>query len=380
MANGEQKIYTVSEFNEYIDLLVSQKEVVVEGEIGELNIAQGKWVFATIKDKSASCEVFAYSDQITTLPVLEVGMLVHVYGRPSLYQKTGRFRIWAEHILPTGEGALRLAFEKLKKQLEKEGLFSVERKRPLPSFPEKIGLITAKESRAYSDFIKVLGERFGGLTIYFYPVSVQGFEAIPSILRAFAYFDNHPQLAEVLVLTRGGGSLEDLAAFNSEEVARAVFASKIPVISAVGHEEDEALVDFVADARASTPSNAAELIIRHRDEVRKQTDLFISAVEHLLRIRVYQKENKVDSLVQALNSVISQNLQEKELRLKNLERLLASLDYKKILARGFSITFDEQGKVLKYAKKVIPDSEIKTQLFEGKIYSVVCRLDKGPQR
>ena len=168
MVNKRPKVYTVAEFNEYIDLLISRKEVVVEGEISELNIAQGRWIFATIKDKNASCEVFAYVEQITTLPVLEAGMLVHVYGRPRLYLKTGRFRIWAEHILPTGEGALRLAFEKLKKLLEKEGLFSVERKRPLPSFPEKIGLITAKNSSAYSDFIKVLGERFGGLTVYFW--------------------------------------------------------------------------------------------------------------------------------------------------------------------------------------------------------------------
>lgn len=373
MVNEKPKIYTVAEFNEYIDLLLSQREVVVEGEISELNVAQGKWVFATIKDKSVSCEVFAYAEQITTLPVLEVGMLVHVYGRPRLYQKTGRFRIWAEHILPTGEGALRLAFEKLKKQLEKEGLFSVERKRPLLPFPEKIGLITAKNSRACSDFIKVLGERFGGLSIFFYPVSVQGFKAIPSIVRAFAYFDAHPELAEVLVLTRGGGSLEDLTAFNSEEVARAVFASKIPVISAVGHEDDEALVDFVADARASTPSNAAELIIRHRDEVGKQVNLLISAIERSLKVRIYRGENRVESLVQTLHSVIFQSFQEKELRLKNLERLLASLDYERILGRGFSITFGEKGEVLKYAKTIIPNSEIKTQLFEGEIYSKVLR-------
>lgn len=375
MVDDNPKVYTVAEFNEYIDLLISQKEVVVEGEIGELNLAQGKWVFATIKDENASCEVFAYAEQITTLPVLEVGMLVHVYGRPRLYLKTGRFRIWAEHILPTGEGALRLAFEKLKKQLEKEGLFAVERKRPLPPFPEKIGLITAKDSRAYSDFVKVLGERFGGLNVYFYPVSVQGFEAIPSILRAFEYFNRQKNI-DLLVLTRGGGSLEDLAAFNSEEVARAVFASKIPVVSAIGHEEDEALVDFVADARASTPSNAGEIITCHRDEVKRQVDFLVSATENSLRAKLYQRENRVGNLTQSLNHTILQYLQEKALRLKNLERLLASLDYGEILARGFSITFDEEGKVLRYANKVTPDSKVKTQLFEGEIYSKVLKTNK----
>lgn len=372
---AEAKIYTVAEFNEYIDLLLSQKEVVVEGEISELKIAQGKWVFATIKDEEASCDIFAYTDQIPTLSILEVGMLVHVYGRPRLYQKTGRFRVWAEQILPTGEGALKLAFEKLKERLEKEGLFSIERKRPLPPFPEKIGLITAKKSRAYSDFAKVLGERFGGLTIHFYPVSVQGFSAIASILQAFGYFNKHSDLVEVLVLTRGGGSLEDLAAFNSEEVARAVFASSVPVLSAVGHEEDDALVDLVADARASTPSNAAELLVRHKEEVARQVGSFLSTAKHGLQLRLNREETQVETLVQSLESLVEQSLQGRERRLENLERLLVSLDYKKILARGFSITHDSKGKVLKSAKQVTLDSEIKTQLFDGKIYSRVLKTD-----
>jgi exodeoxyribonuclease VII large subunit len=371
MSNSKPQVFSVSEFNEYVDLLVSQKEVIVEGEISELNIAQERWVFITLKDEEASCEVFAYIEQISTLPLLEAGMLVQVFGRPRIHKKTGRFRIWAEEILPTGEGALRVAFEKLRQRLEKEGLFDPKRKRPIPRFPERIGLITAKGSRAYSDFIKILGERFGGLKIYFYPVSVQGFAAISLISRALAYFNTHPELAEVLVLTRGGGGLEDLAAFNSEEIARAVFASKIPVVSAIGHEEDEALTDYVADSRASSPSNAAALIVRHRGEVKSQVEFLVSAIKNTLKARLYREENRVGSLTQTLSHVILQSLQEKEIKLKNLERLLASLDYKRILARGFSITFDEKEQVLKYAKDIVPASRIKTQLFEGKIYSRV---------
>jgi exodeoxyribonuclease VII large subunit len=373
MADEKPRIFSVSEFNEYVDLLVSQKEVVVEGEISEFKISRGKWVFTTIKDEEASCEVFTYVEQISTLYLLEVGMLVQVFGRPRIYKKAGRFRIWADEILPTGEGALKLAFEKLKQKLEKEGFFAPERKRAIPRFPERIGLITAKESRAYSDFVKVLGERLGGLTIYFYPVSVQGFEAVSSIIRALEYFNRQDNI-ELLVLTRGGGSLEDLAAFNSERVARAVFASKIPVVSAIGHEEDKALTDYVADIRASTPSNAAELIVRHRDEVKNQVDFLVSAVENTLRAKLSQEENKIEGLIRGLSQTIFQYLQEGRFRLENLERLLASLDYGKILARGFSITFDEKNQVLKYAKGIIPDSKIKTQLSEGEVYSRVLGL------
>ena len=164
-----EKIFKVSEFNEFINVYLNQVgEITVEGEISQINISQGKWLFMTIKDESSSVEVFGILNTLPNYNLLEEGMLVHIYGVPRLYQKTGRFSISATQIMLAGEGSLKTAFEKLKSRLEKEGLFEKTRKRPLPMFPQKIGLITAKNSQAYYDFIKVLKARMGGIKIYFY--------------------------------------------------------------------------------------------------------------------------------------------------------------------------------------------------------------------
>lgn len=413
----ENKIFTVSEFNEFIDILVSQEKVVVEGEISEIHVSQEKWLFATIKDANAAVEVFAIAEEISTLPLLEIGMLIHVFGRPRLHQKSGRFRIWAEQIIPAGEGALRIAFEKLKEKLSKEGLFAEARKRPLPLYPKEIGLITAKGSRAYSDFIKVLTERLGGLKIYFYPVQVQGINAIPSIVRAFEYFNQACKKGlkpDLLVLTRGGGSLEDLMAFNSEEVARAIFASETPVVCGVGHEEDISLADMAADFRASTPSNAAESIIRERNELLRQVNFQLQVLEGAITRNLEKKIDSVDTFIGLLNTNITRQIQtfkhltlrfskefgtqlkliftfkqdlavlasnlfrtldfsfvEENVKMKNQIMLLKTLDYKNILKRGFSLTYGPAGKVLKDSKNIKKADEIKTILHKGEIKSKV---------
>ncbi|MFH2019256.1 MAG: exodeoxyribonuclease VII large subunit, partial [bacterium] len=167
-------IFSVSEFNEMVNShLAVLGDIVVEGEISQLKISQSKWVYITIKDEKASVEVFSMVFRLTNIRSLEEGMLVKVYGKAGIYPKNGRFSIQADQVLPSGEGALKLAYEKLKNQLESEGIFDIARKRPLPMFPSSIGLITAKGSEAYNDFVKVVSERLGGLNISFYPVSVQ---------------------------------------------------------------------------------------------------------------------------------------------------------------------------------------------------------------
>lgn len=443
---GENKIFQVSEFNEFVNNYLGEiGEVVVEGEISEIKVSQGKWLFLTIKDEESSVDIFSLVFRIRNYGVLEEGMLVHIYGVPRLYKKSGRFSLFASQIVPAGEGALRIAFEKLKLKLEKEGLFDEGRKRPLPIFPEKIGLITAKNSQAYSDFIKVLGERMGGIKIYFYPVLVQGRGSVESILQAFEYFNKNLSDLDLLILTRGGGSLEDLLAFNDEQVARAIFSSKIPVVCGIGHEKDVSLADFVADKRASTPSNAAELIVREKIEALRQIRYSINIIESQLRskvdyIRQYQhlivrienrlKENlktkgqiinqavvilkeaivkKINGLHQLIyrfdkefsrfsqslsfvwqkaNNLKSQLirandfwLRKKKAEIDSLARLLKNLDYKRVLKRGFSITIDNQGRIIKTTKQVCRNKDIISRLFDGKIYSKVfsTEADRLPQ-
>lgn len=260
---------SVSQFVEFVNTAFSTavfpEGAAIEGEIAEYRVSQGKWIWFLLKDENSVVSCFATTWQLR-MP-LEDGMQVRVHGYPKVHPKSGKFSINVERVEPIGEGALRRAFELLKKKLEAEGLFDIGRKRALPKFPERIGLIASRESAAYSDFVRILGNRWGGVEIALIHVQVQGRDAVGDIVGAFRYFNDHPDLVDVIVLTRGGGSLEDLQAFNSEEVARAVFGAAVPVIVGVGHERDESLADYVADVRASTPSNAAERLVPDRRDV-----------------------------------------------------------------------------------------------------------------
>lgn len=265
----EIQAWSVSEFigliNDVFTRQVFPGGVAVEGEVAEYRMSQGKWIWFRLKDGESTVECFATVWQLRT--PLEDGMQVRVFAKPRIHPKSGKFSLNVERAEPIGEGALRRAFELLRRKLESEGVFDVERKRPIPAFPERIGLIASRESAAYSDFLRILGARFGGVQVNSFHVQVQGQDAVSDIERAFRYFNAHPESADVIVLTRGGGSLEDLQAFNSEEVVRAVFSSRIPVICAVGHERDESLADYAADVRASTPTHAAELVVPDRAEL-----------------------------------------------------------------------------------------------------------------
>jgi len=416
---SEEHIFSVSEFNEYVDLLLGQQlpEVVVEGEISSLNLRKN-WVFITIADEDSRCEVFSFEHQLThTLSMLEEGMLVKVYGRPGVHTRSGRFRIHAEHVLPSGEGALRVAYEKLQQKLAAEGLFEQERKRPIPFFPETIGLLTAPDSRAYSDFKKVLGERMGGVKILFYPVQVQGAAAVDEIVAGLEWFAQTDQAVDLLVITRGGGSLEDLAAFNTEAVVRAVYGSPIPVVAAVGHEADNSLVDLVADLRASTPSNAAELVVRHRDEltsrvtgyqdsIYQRLELIVSgnrerisralvSAERFFQAQRYvvsQYERRVEAIRIQLNRMVADHIMHLRLygrdierylqtrvnemaaELDSLKRLLAHLNPQSLLERGYSVTRGPDGTVIKDVLDLRLGDRLFTQLERGTIESRVEKV------
>lgn len=264
-APQEEVVLSVTQCIEYVNFVIGRKTVVVEGEITGYSISQNKWVFFSLRDEQGVIACFAMTYQLNAR--YEDGMRVRIWGTPRLHQKSGKFSLYVDRIEATGEGALKRAFELTKKQLEKEGIFAPERKRALPRIPRVIGLIDSKESAAHTDFMRILNQRWCGVVVHHIQVRVQGEGAVEDIVKAFEWFNEHDTGAEVIVMIRGGGSLEDLAAFNAEGVARAVFGSRLPVVCGVGHERDESLADYAADVRAATPTHAASLVVPDRLEV-----------------------------------------------------------------------------------------------------------------
>ena len=264
----ERKVWSVSELTARIrDLLaVEFRDIWVEGEVSNCHEAQSGHLYFTLKDARAQVRCVCFRNQVRLLKFRpEDGLHVTVRGSVSVYEQRGEYQIYVEHIEPVGLGALQLAFEQLKKRLAAEGLFDPARKKSLPVLPRRIGLVTSPRGAAARDVVRILRRRFPNVHLILYPVRVQGEGAANDIVEAVRFF-NAKQLVDVMILARGGGSLEDLWAFNEERVARAIAASAVPIISGVGHETDFTIADFVADLRASTPSAAAEIVVQSRQE------------------------------------------------------------------------------------------------------------------
>jgi len=280
----ERKVWSVSELTAHIrDVLAAQfSNLWVEGEVSNYHAAQSGHLYFTLKDAKSQVRCVCFRNQALRMKFRpEDGLKVTVRGSISVYEPRGEYQIYVEHIEPVGLGALQLAFEQLKKRLEAEGLFDEARKKPLPMLPRRIGVITSPKGAAVRDIIRILRRRFPNLHLIVHPVRVQGEGAAEDIVAALKYFDRQ-RSAEVILLARGGGSLEDLWAFNEEIVARAIAACAIPVVSGVGHETDFTIADFVADVRASTPSAAAEIVVRTREEFR----IHLREVEHKIAQRM----------------------------------------------------------------------------------------------
>lgn len=379
------KIFSVSEYVKRLNALLYEHDAVVEGEVSEYRVNQQKWIFFKIKDEDAVLECFSTVFRIRT--PLEDGMRVRVYGRPGIYAKSGKLSMNVEWAEPAGEGALKRAFELLKTELEKEGLFAQGRKRALPSIPKTIGLIASRESAAYGDFLKVLGQRFGGLTVYVMHVQVQGAEAVQNIADAFAYLNAHQKELELdcIALIRGGGSLEDLAAFNSREVAYAVFGSAVPVVVGVGHEQDVSIADFVADLRASTPSNAAELMVPHRTDIARFVDAMASTMTYQMDALHAQARTSIDDAVSALDGVVTERIHEidrmqeriflrlnffhertimHQSKIDGLVRLMRSFSPQAVLERGYAIV-KKGNEVVSSIKKLQAGDAIGVELKDG---------------
>ena len=384
----ELPIISVSQFVGIINetLSVAFPQVVVEGEVSGFKINQGKFAFFDLKDESSTLNCFMMAFQLR-LPI-EDGMKIRVTGTPKI-TKWGKFSLTVKSVELAGEGELRRAMALLQRKLEAEGLFAPERKRPLPRFPRRIGLITSGTSAAYSDFIKILGARWGGLQVQLADVTVQGQTAPDQIVGALHYFNGTAEPPDVVVLIRGGGSLEDLAAFSTEPVARAVAASRAPIIVGVGHETDLSLADYAADLRAATPTDAARLVVPDRQELAEQvrhrvaqlesrlrrhitgrqaaTALRLTRLEGSLRAPIRQALNHTAALQQRLLRAEQALADERWARLASLTRVLQGFDPQATLARGYAIVRGPEGRIVKRSADVRVGQSVIMQLAQGSL-------------
>jgi exodeoxyribonuclease VII large subunit len=294
----DRKTFTVSELTGKIrDLLAKNfTDISVQGEISNCREAQSGHIYFTLKDDRAQIRCVYFKQQQRGIKFRpEDGLQITVRGSISVYEQRGEYQIYVEKIDLLGQGALQLAFEQLKKRLEAEGLFDPARKKPLPLLPSRIGIITSPRGAAVRDVVRILTRRFPNVHLMVFPVRVQGEGSAEEIVKALKFF-NKGKLVDVLILARGGGSLEDLWSFNEEIVARAIFASEIPVISGVGHETDFTIADFVADVRASTPSAAAELVVQTRREFDKHIAELRETLSSMIRYRLLEMSRRVHEL------------------------------------------------------------------------------------
>lgn len=338
MVTGTGLVLGVSEFVAYVNqtLEVAYPYLEIEGELANFRISKNKWVYFDIKDETASVRCFG---TVYALPgPLEDGMMVRIAGSPRLHPLYN-FSFTIQSIMPVGEGALRRAADLLAAKLEAEGLFDPTRKRALPFAPTDIALITAGDSAAYADFIKIASERWGGLAIRHYDVQVQGEQAPAQIVRALARANEATQLPQVIVLVRGGGSADDLATFSDERVVRAVATSRVPTLVAIGHEIDVSLAELAADMRASTPSNAAELLLPDRKEALRHLRTVANRLDDALVMVVQQRRDGLVQVRVRLDSFLTQTHGAARQRLAAVQDLLRAYDPVRPLQQGYALVY-----------------------------------------
>jgi len=359
--------------------------VTIVGEVASFKVNQGKWVFFDIKDEESSISCFMTLWAMRQ--PIEDGMKVVVKGVPKL-TKWGKFSLTVSQVAPVGEGSLKKAYEMLKKKLSLEGLFDESKKREIPKYLDKIGVISSTQAAGYADFIKIINARWGGMKVVVAHTQVQGMDAPDQIIRALNYFNERGDVQAIAIL-RGGGSKDDLSCFNDEQLTRAVAASKIPVITGIGHEVDESLVDLAADVRASTPSNAAEMLTPDRKEETRKVQQKMSRVSEELMNGVRQATNdnreKIEKVSRGLltryiepklNDVrktmsdillnIKREFELKENDLKQKVKLLSALNPEVVLKQGYAIL----------SGKISPGSVVKITTFDSEITTLIQEITK----
>ncbi len=308
--------------------------VSVIGEVTEFRISQGKWVSFKLKDADAVVNCFLGVHQLR-MPI-EDGMKLLVVANPRLSNK-GYFNLNVRAIKPVGEGSIKKGFELLKAKLEAEGLFAPERKRRLPRVPQHVAVVTSTESAAYADFCKIINERWGGMSVEVAHTQVQGVPAPDQMIRAIRYFNSLEVLPEVLIIIRGGGSAEDLGTFNDEPLARAIAESRIPTLVGVGHEVDHSLADMVADVRAATPTNAAEILVPDKQEIIRSAHQQAKSLSYQLVQAIDEYSARTKEQLNAAFRRIQEKLDEHFERLAALRLATAQLNPENVLRRGYAL-------------------------------------------
>jgi exodeoxyribonuclease VII large subunit len=357
----------VAVFNQTINY--AYPSVTILGEVSNFRISRNTWLYFSLKDDNSSINFFG---SILKLPApIENGMMLRVTSVPMLHPKFG-FSLQIQSIELSGKGTINRANELLRAKLEREGLFDLQRKRALPKIPEKIGLITSSESAAYSDFIKVINARWSGVEIVHQEVLVQGKDSPSQIINAISKFNlTNPDLG-VLVITRGGGSADDLEAFNDEKLTRAIASSRIPTLVAIGHERDLTLAELVADVRASTPSNAAELVVPDKIEELERLDRDQTNLDNYIKSILLDLQNLIDQktadIFDLSNHLIGQEISRVDLK----KQLLASFNPQAVLDRGYSIVA-KNGQSIRSASQLQAGDMVSIRLSKG---SALAEIDK----
>lgn len=393
-----ERTFGVSELNSIIKTLVDNEpllgNVCVRGELSNYKIYPSGHHYFTLKDAESSLRCVMFKSSASKLRFRpESGMGVTAFGRISVFLRDGAYQLYCTDLTPEGTGDLQVAYEQLKAKLAAEGLFDPRHKKPLPAFPDKIAIITSSAGAAVHDMIRILGRRWPMTKVILLPVRVQGVEAPPEIVGAIRYANKY-KVADLIITGRGGGSIEDLWAFNDERVARAIYESELPVISAVGHEPDVTIADYVADVRASTPSNAAELAvpdaselrellenfdIRRTQAVRKKLSRLSTRLEDLKGRRVLQNPmSYVDSKRAELDYVRDRLIAAAD-RINAANRhkfvaLAASIDAMsplKVMSRGYAIAADHKGELIRSINDVKPNEKLRLLVRDGVIKCAV---------
>ena len=375
--DNNRPVFTVSDVNNYIKAVLNNDEnlkfIYVKGEISNFKMASNGHFYFSLKDDKAmiSAMMFSgYASKNTFQP--ENGQEVVVFGSVDAYPGRGTYQIIVYQMQEVGAGQALLELEKLKKKLKEEGLFDESRKRPINLYPKAIGVITAPNSAAIKDILFNLKRRYPIADIYVFYSAVQGDNAAKELLNAFNIAQTYP--LDTLLIGRGGGSSEDLSAFNDETLVRALATSKMPIIACVGHEIDSTLVDFVADKRASTPTGAAELATIDQREILEHLSFSIQEMEESIRGRVEELKEEVSSYKEDLNQSMLNLLRQERQLLEHKKATLDALNPENVLSRGYTLTVDENGLPIKI-KNSKPGDKIKTIFKDGSLTSEVKEVE-----
>ncbi len=398
-----ENFFTVSEISRGIRTSLEHKfsNIGVLGEISNVRKPSSGHIYLTLKDKNSQLQAVVFRNSASRIKFeLKDGMEVISFGSITVYEPRGQYQLIINKIEPKGIGALQLAFQQLKEKLEKEGLFDSAHKKPLPFIPQKIGIVTSPTGAAIKDILNIIDRRFANVEILIYPVKVQGEGAAQEIAEAITGLNSDSDI-DVIIAGRGGGSMEDLWAFNEEVVARSIYSSRIPIISAVGHEIDITIADLVADKRALTPSEAGELVVPRKDLLIEKIEKFkarlLQSLTGKLRLskeklviignsyamkqpfdRLNRWQQRLDELAQRLNLNITHALNTEREKLSGIAGKLESLSPLNVLKRGYAITTRlENSKPLRNIIDLSKGDKIKINLSKGSIISEILSVEKG---